>query len=884
MKLFELFATLGLDTSGFDKDVKGAQGKMSGLASSAGNAVKGVGKGAISVGKAAVSAAGSIIDTMQKAVTTIAVTGGGAMVALGTKAVTAAADIAAETAAFDATFGTIAEEAKSAYSVIGEQANILDTRLQKTATKGFSQLKGAGLSANEALEASSRLLTLAADGAAYYDTSLENVDERLRSFLRGNVEAGDSIGLFTSELQRNNKAQELYKKKWDKLTEAQRQMVMLNIAEEIYEQSGVIGQAARESEGWANVIENLKESWRQTLGVIGMPIMDSLTPVIQEITTYLVQHKDDLQGFAGNLGDIVELLTTGHEAEAIQAASGMINGFLDQFSALTADGEMWQKGQEIFDALRTGFSDGIERLKPIIGNIAKNIGPWIVEYNGDLLVGGLELITGIANGLVENKEQLGQSFGQVLKNVTSWVSENGADLVSAGIQLLVEFGAAIVQNAPSLLWEAGKAIVKGLFDAFSTNEEENPLIAEIDEAFTQMWNLQKEVDGIQQQYEAMMASEQAIYSLALKHLETVERISSQEIKTDEDMRELQNAIVALNTLYPELNLSIDEQTGAITDSTAAIRDKITALRELALEEAKQYQTEQFKEKIGPAYDAQLQAEKNLEQATAAHVDAQKELNSILALQPEPDGKWKTEYDSIDGLVLKSIEGLDKFFEYAADGSAKVKDDFIGASGEITKGAAAEIAAYIQAAADESQELVDELEEAKQTAQETAQAANDAVEKIITEYQGNIKGLEEMLHGAMDSISTTPDTSGIEGASQEAVSSLQSLESQANQTAAAIHAAFASAANTPGAPSGGGFFGKHAATGLERVPYDGFGAILHKDEMVLSKNDAKEFRKGNAKGGNQGGVTVVQNIQAVPQTASELAFQTMNALEMLRFST
>ena len=63
---------------------------------------------------------------------------------------------------------------------------------------------------------------IAADAAAYYDISLEDADVRLRSFLRGNTEAGDAIGLFTSESQRNSKAVELYGTKWTNLTEAQK--------------------------------------------------------------------------------------------------------------------------------------------------------------------------------------------------------------------------------------------------------------------------------------------------------------------------------------------------------------------------------------------------------------------------------------------------------------------------------------------------------------------------------------------------------------------------------------------------------------------------------------------------------------------------------------
>ena len=108
--------------------------------------------------------------------------------------------------------------------------------------------------------------------------------------------------------------------------------------------------------------------------------------------------------------------------------------------------------------------------------------------------------------------------------------------------------------------------------------------------------------------------------------------------------------------------------------------------------------------------------------------------------------------------------------------------------------------------------------------------------------------------------------------------LSGLIAQAAAATAAIGAIF-TRTETINALAGGGYF----ATGLERVPYDGFPAILHKDEMVLDRQDANAYRNGDAPGPSKGGVTVNQYIQSVPQTASELAFQTMNALEMLRFS-
>ena len=70
-----------------------------------------------------------------------------------------------------------------------------------------------------------------------------------------------------------------------------------------------------------------------------------------------------------------------------------------------------------------------------------------------------------------------------------------------------------------------------------------------------------------------------------------------------------------------------------------------------------------------------------------------------------------------------------------------------------------------------------------------------------------------------------------------------------------------------------------ATGLDYVPYDEFPAILHKGEAVLTAAEAEVWRNG----GNKGGMTVIQNIQSVPQTPVELAAATAAALEQARWA-
>jgi hypothetical protein len=177
-------------------------------------------------------------------------------------------------------------------------------------------------------------------------------------------------------------------------------------------------------------------------------------------------------------------------------------------------------------------------------------------------------------------------------------------------------------------------------------------------------------------------------------------------------------------------------------------------------------------------------------------------------------------------------------------------------------------------------LAEQIGETADAAKSLAEAASSA-EPEVSWLDAALEGLgdtADTTSESLESVFPAADTSKIEGSISSVSASLAGLIAQAAAAAAAVSAVFASA-DTINALYGAGYF----ATGLERVPYDGFPAILHKDEMVLDRKDANAYRNGDAPGPSKGGVTVNQYIQSVPQTASELAFQTMNALEMLRFS-
>lgn len=77
------------------------------------------------------------------------------------------------------------------------------------------------------------------------------------------------------------------------------------------------------------------------------------------------------------------------------------------------------------------------------------------------------------------------------------------------------------------------------------------------------------------------------------------------------------------------------------------------------------------------------------------------------------------------------------------------------------------------------------------------------------------------------------------------------------------------------------YGSHAG-GLSYVPLDGYIAELHSGERVLTAGEARAYNSAE-NGNNTSGITIIQNIQAVPQTPVELASATSAYFEQARWA-
>lgn len=146
---------------------------------------------------------------------------------------------------------------------------------------------------------------------------------------------------------------------------------------------------------------------------------------------------------------------------------------------------------------------------------------------------------------------------------------------------------------------------------------------------------------------------------------------------------------------------------------------------------------------------------------------------------------------------------------------------------------------------------------------------------------------DVIDRTADAMITRVSTAGFDSAGriamQRFIAGMNERRSAVEAAAKAIADAAKNTINASLAGIGtGGYTGRYSAGGLDYVPYDGYPAILHRREAVLTADEADAWRAGKTPGGNTSGITIIQNIESVPQTPVELAAATAAYFEQARW--
>lgn len=485
MNLLDMYVKLSVDDSGVDKGLGRAKEK----ALSFGDVLK------------ANVLSGAIVNGIQKL--------SGAVKNISGQFIESAANVKAETSAFEQTFGTLGDEASAAIGRVANESGILQTRLNTLGSKIYAFARSSGGDTTESMSLMERALKAAADSAAYYDTSVEQATETLQSFLKGNFANDAALGLSATETTRNAAAMELFGQKYNDLSEIQKQETLLKMVEDSQRLSGAMGQAAREADGWENVLGNLKETWRQFQANAGAPFLESLIPIIQKITTAFqgwINSVDwdtftaNITGFVNTVLDngdtiisVIAGIATGfvawNVASIIQGVVGAIKAFqaanegatvaqatlnlvmnanpigivITAVAALAASViALWHTNDDFCNAvisawekIKDTISNAVASIKTFFTETIPNAGrtavKWFQSIPDQMRDVGRNLLMGLWNGISDKVAWLKSKVSGVVDRIKSWFTgKNGFD-----------------EHSPSK-WSNGvaKYVMQGMADGF----------------------------------------------------------------------------------------------------------------------------------------------------------------------------------------------------------------------------------------------------------------------------------------------------------------------------------------------------------------------------------------------------------------------------------
>lgn len=369
----------------------------------------------------------------------------------------AAAGLRAETAQYKQTFGEMEQAATQALKAVEDRTGISATRIKGNYSTVYAFAKTMGSDSAQALDIANRAMVAAADSAAYYDKTVEEVTETIQAYIKGNYANDAALGIASTETTRNAAALERYGKAFKELSESQKVDTLLAMVEAGNKASGAMGQAAREAGEWTNVTGELEDAQRQLLAVIGEPILEAAIPIAQELTDVMrelaevrpgEQLERDMEGFVQTLEDAEAAYNA--TAASTLASATVAERYVHQLQALEQGGLETAEAHAKYEAVVMQLNAIMPEL-----NVSIDQQTGLINQNTQALLGDIEAWKELAIQQALHEKMKGQleAYGKAQVTVAETQDKLSSltGLYDADLQQLADTlgvtGAAYIETA-----------------------------------------------------------------------------------------------------------------------------------------------------------------------------------------------------------------------------------------------------------------------------------------------------------------------------------------------------------------------------------------------------------------------------------------------------
>lgn len=821
--VFELFATISLDTDEYERKLKDSENKTSTFA----DVLKAnLASGAIIAGVKKL--AGVVADVGKAAYTSYAryeQLAGGAQLMFG-----------------DA-YDFVAEKARNAYETVQMSQNDYLQQVNGFAT-GLKTALGGNVQA--AAELADKVITAEADVVAATGNTQEAVQNAFNGIMKSNFTMLDNLQLGIAPTKEG--FQQLIDKvnEWNAENGEATAYTIDNLADcqaalvDYIEMQGLAGYAANEAAGTIEgSTASMKAAW-------------------QNLATGMADSSADMEGLTKDFVDSVFTAGKNIIPRVQQIVTGVGTATVEAISYL-------RETNSAIDLLVTAFEFAATAATVAGTAIGANMA-------GKAIANIATIFTANASALAFFTAESGKAaVAEATLNGVFSVSEIAVGVLTGKISLATAaqyaWNTAINANPIGLIAAAVAALAIGIGKATKAHKD---FVKELAGEPQTVEEARAKVEELEQQYEeASKARLEAFSSDAGFSGDTVE------------MERLAEAIKQAKQNLADLEAqeqAAAEEAAKPANVIKAASEEYAATAQSILEDYQNTYTTIYNglHDVGSAFTSQIEVVKMSWDGLMGNLHG----NTEVLQQIDEDFAFIREKADLAGV---SIDGLGKYLASMSDGEKagflagvrKELEDMSGGTDGLSRKFATlmdGISAYEAAGTETSDGLALAVENVNARMQE---AADSYVEKV-----GDLDQEAAATEAATNTMSGL--VAGIDSSTPGVLDKLDSLASQMKSRLTNSFANYTltikaniKGSNVPGAKSG-----------LDYVPYDDYLVRLHKGEKVLTAEEARAYRAGKSAGASGGadydgmgfsggsrGVTIIQNIQSVAQTPVELAAAT-----------
>ena len=420
MNVFEIFATLSLDTSEYERSLDGAGKRAEKTketliagAKLAGKAIAGVATGISFLTKASMSQYAEYEQLV-----------GGAQLMFG-----------------DA-YDTVAANAENAYKNVQMSQNEYLTQVNGFATGLKTALGGTEQAAAEAAELADRIITAEADVVAATGASQESVQNAFNGIMKSNYTMLDNLQLGITPTKEGFESLIDSVNAWNAENGRMTEYTIDNLADcqaalvDYIAMQGLSGYAAAEAAGTIQgSVASMKSAWKDLMTAFADENADLETKI------------DNLVTSAGNVYQNIE-------PRIIKVVQGIAD-----FANLVVP--------KIIDTIGANAPMLLEAAVSIVGTLAEAL----ISNLPTLLAAALELVVSLAESMADNTGAFVDGVIQIITAVAGAILNNLPALTVAVVEIIVNLAAEIVMHIPEIVEAAGEivlAVIGALFAALGS--------------------------------------------------------------------------------------------------------------------------------------------------------------------------------------------------------------------------------------------------------------------------------------------------------------------------------------------------------------------------------------------------------------------------------